>query len=69
MPYALFKGDIQMSKGHTTRYAAIIQAIEVGFAYQTGIPDFIGEKGGFQIGFFEDYEIKEYEERTEDAST
>lgn len=67
--FAIFKYGKRITKGHSVRWTAVVQAMELGFVYSTGVPDSIGDQGGYEMAFFDGYEIKEYEEGTEDAST
>ena len=58
MMYAIFKDDKQVTKAHSTREAAMVEAFEAKLAYYAS-PDFPGDKGGF--GLYDGYKLKEVE--------
>lgn len=56
MTYALFKNNTQVTKAHSTKDAAVIEAYELGIVIDYSA-DFIGDKSGRSL--IEGYEIKE----------
>lgn len=57
--WALFKGDKQVTKAHSTKNAAIIEAYEKCIITR-GIPDFPGQVGGCNtIALDADHSIRE----------
>ena len=45
MTYAIFKNEKQVTKAHSTKKAAIVEAFEAKMA-SYAFPDYIGDKGG-----------------------
>ena len=57
--WALFKGDNQVTKAHSTKQAAIIEAYERGVITR-GIADFPGQmRSNFTIALDADHSIRE----------
>ena len=59
--YALFHNGRQISKAHSTRNAAVIEAIERKLAIW-GSGDFLGDVGVSTVALPEGYDIKEVQE-------
>lgn len=57
--YAIFKDNKQVTKAHSTKEAAMIEAFEGKHAHYAS-RDFVGDKGGFFLN--KGYEIKEVED-------
>lgn len=57
--FALFKNDKRISKAHSTREAAFIEAFERGVVIDYSA-DFIGDKSGRTL--MEGYEVREFHE-------
>jgi hypothetical protein len=61
--YALFHNGEQISKAHSTRYAAEVEAYDQGAVIKWG-PDFPRDASGASLA--DGYEVKPVEERTND---